>query len=51
MSQEYEGNKLELMKLTQMSDLQVQALLEINKNHETVIQRRNSRYVLNLNLT
>ncbi|KAM7378172.1 hypothetical protein PAMA_013188 [Pampus argenteus] len=41
-SQEYEDNKLELMKLMQTSDLQEQALLEINKNHETAIQRRNS---------
>ncbi|XP_078099199.1 coiled-coil domain-containing protein 146 [Sander vitreus] len=40
-SQEYEENKLELMKLTQMINLQEQALLEINKNHETAIQRRN----------
>ncbi|XP_041820375.1 coiled-coil domain-containing protein 146 [Chelmon rostratus] len=41
-SQECEDNKLELMKLTQMINLQEQALLEINKNHETAIQRRNS---------
>ncbi|KAI3366797.1 hypothetical protein L3Q82_009457 [Scortum barcoo] len=41
-SRECEDNKLELMKLTQMVDLQEQALLEINKNHETAIQRRNS---------
>ncbi|XP_044198760.1 coiled-coil domain-containing protein 146 isoform X2 [Thunnus albacares] len=41
-SQEYEDNKLELMKLTQMNNMQEQALLEINKNHETAIQRRNS---------
>ncbi|XP_053170112.1 coiled-coil domain-containing protein 146 [Scomber japonicus] len=41
-SQEYEDNKLELIKLTQMSNLQEQTLLDINKNHETAIQRRNS---------
>ncbi|CAK6949912.1 coiled-coil domain-containing protein 146 [Scomber scombrus] len=41
-SQEYEDNKLELIKLTQMSNLQEQALLDINKNHEMAIQRRNS---------
>nr|XP_046235156.1 coiled-coil domain-containing protein 146 isoform X2 [Scatophagus argus] len=42
MSQECEDNKLELIKLTQMMNLQEEALLEINKNHETAIQRRNS---------
>ncbi|XP_028425879.1 coiled-coil domain-containing protein 146 isoform X2 [Perca flavescens] len=41
-TQEYEENKLELMKLTQMINIQEQALLEINKNHERAIQRRNS---------
>ncbi|XP_042367077.1 coiled-coil domain-containing protein 146 [Plectropomus leopardus] len=41
-TQEYEDNKLELMKLSKMMNLQEQALLEINKNHETTIQRRNS---------
>ncbi|XP_049423271.1 coiled-coil domain-containing protein 146 isoform X3 [Epinephelus fuscoguttatus] len=40
-TQEYEDNSLELMKLTQMMNLQEQALLEINKSHETAIQRRN----------
>ncbi|XP_029317440.1 coiled-coil domain-containing protein 146 isoform X2 [Cottoperca gobio] len=39
--QEYEDNKLELMKLTQTINLQEQALLEVNTNHETAIQRRN----------
>lgn len=29
------------MKLTQMINLQEQALMEINKNHETATQRRN----------
>ncbi|KAM9334637.1 coiled-coil domain-containing protein 146 [Symphorus nematophorus] len=41
-SQECEDNKLDLMKLTQMINLQEATLLEINKNHETAIQRRNS---------
>ncbi|XP_070710324.1 coiled-coil domain-containing protein 146 [Pempheris klunzingeri] len=40
-SQECEDNKLELIKLTQMINLQEEALLEINKNHEAAIQRRN----------
>ncbi|KAM6896112.1 coiled-coil domain-containing protein 146 [Lycodopsis pacificus] len=40
-SQEYKDNQLELMKLAQTINLQEQALLEINKNHETGIQRRN----------
>uniref|UniRef100_A0A8C4IMF7 Coiled-coil domain containing 146 n=1 Tax=Dicentrarchus labrax TaxID=13489 RepID=A0A8C4IMF7_DICLA len=40
-SQECEDNKLELMKLTQMINLQEKSLLEMNKNHETAIQRRN----------
>ncbi|XP_039999054.1 coiled-coil domain-containing protein 146 isoform X1 [Xiphias gladius] len=40
-SQQSENNKLELVKLTQMINLQEQALLEISKNHETAIQRRN----------
>uniref|UniRef100_A0A671Z1W4 Coiled-coil domain containing 146 n=1 Tax=Sparus aurata TaxID=8175 RepID=A0A671Z1W4_SPAAU len=40
-TQECEDNKLELMKLTQMISAQEEALLEINKNHETAIQRRN----------
>ncbi|XP_070785470.1 coiled-coil domain-containing protein 146 [Enoplosus armatus] len=41
-NQECEDGTLELMKLTQMINLQEQALLEMNKNHETAIQRRNS---------
>ncbi|XP_019123017.2 coiled-coil domain-containing protein 146 isoform X3 [Larimichthys crocea] len=41
-NQKCEDNKLELMKLTQMINHQEEALLEINKNHETAIQRRNS---------
>ncbi|XP_040886163.1 coiled-coil domain-containing protein 146 [Toxotes jaculatrix] len=40
-SQQSEDNKLELMKLSQMINLQEQTLLEMNKNHETAIQRRN----------
>ncbi|XP_056280649.1 coiled-coil domain-containing protein 146 isoform X2 [Pseudoliparis swirei] len=40
-SQEYEDNQLELMKLTQTISLQEKALLEINRNHETAVQRRN----------
>ncbi|XP_071358990.1 coiled-coil domain-containing protein 146 [Trachinotus anak] len=40
-SQQSEDNKQELVKLTQMINLQEHALLEINKNHETAIQRRN----------
>ncbi|XP_068163606.1 coiled-coil domain-containing protein 146 [Antennarius striatus] len=39
-SQECEDNKLELMKLTQMINLQQEALLEMNKNHEKAVQRR-----------
>ncbi|KAK1907014.1 Coiled-coil domain containing protein 146, partial [Dissostichus eleginoides] len=41
-TQEYEDDKLELMKLTEMINVQEQALLETNRNHETAIQRRNS---------
>ncbi|KAM6961829.1 coiled-coil domain-containing protein 146 [Tautogolabrus adspersus] len=41
-SQEFEDNKLESMRLTKMNNLQEQALLEINRNQETAIQRRNS---------
>ncbi|XP_065807689.1 coiled-coil domain-containing protein 146 [Labrus bergylta] len=41
-SQEFEDNKLESVRLTQMINLQEQALLEINRNQETAIQRRNS---------
>ncbi|XP_074482320.1 coiled-coil domain-containing protein 146 isoform X3 [Sebastes fasciatus] len=40
-SQEYEDNKLELMKLTKTINLQEQAFLDIEKNHETATQRRN----------
>ncbi|XP_036978375.1 coiled-coil domain-containing protein 146 isoform X1 [Acanthopagrus latus] len=40
-TQECEDNKLELMKLTHMINAQEEALLEINKNHEKAIQRRN----------
>ncbi|XP_034052521.1 coiled-coil domain-containing protein 146 isoform X2 [Gymnodraco acuticeps] len=41
-TQEYEDDKLELMKLTEMINVQEQALLETNRNQETAIQRRNS---------
>ncbi|KAJ4924657.1 hypothetical protein JOQ06_003609, partial [Pogonophryne albipinna] len=41
-TQEYEDDKLELMKLTEMINVQEQALLETNRNHETAILRRNS---------
>ncbi|KAM9846046.1 coiled-coil domain-containing protein 146 [Aulostomus maculatus] len=37
-----EDNKLELRKLRQTIDHQEQATVEINKNHEVAIQRRNS---------
>uniref|UniRef100_A0A3P8TLV6 Coiled-coil domain containing 146 n=1 Tax=Amphiprion percula TaxID=161767 RepID=A0A3P8TLV6_AMPPE len=40
-SQEFEDNKLELMRLAQMINLQEETLLETNKNHETATQRRN----------
>nr|XP_020455145.1 coiled-coil domain-containing protein 146 isoform X2 [Monopterus albus] len=40
-SQQYEDNKLELIKLTKMISLQEQRLVEVNKNHETATQRRN----------
>ncbi|KAK2883115.1 hypothetical protein Q8A73_022048 [Channa argus] len=40
-SQQCEDNNLELMRLTQMINLQEQALLDINKHHETATQRRN----------
>ncbi|XP_044041610.1 coiled-coil domain-containing protein 146 isoform X2 [Siniperca chuatsi] len=40
-NQECEDDTLEFMKLTQMINLQEQTLLEINKSHETAIQRRN----------
>uniref|UniRef100_UPI0037E79539 coiled-coil domain-containing protein 146 n=1 Tax=Semicossyphus pulcher TaxID=241346 RepID=UPI0037E79539 len=41
-TQEFEDSKVESMKLTRTINLQEQALLEINRNHETAIQRRNS---------
>lgn len=50
-SQEYEDNKLELMKLTKTINLQEQAFLDIEKNHETATQRRNELYVHNSELT
>ncbi|KAK2858924.1 hypothetical protein Q5P01_003544 [Channa striata] len=40
-NQQCEDNNLELMRLTQMMNLQEQTLLEINKHHETTTQRRN----------
>ncbi|XP_029351480.1 coiled-coil domain-containing protein 146 [Echeneis naucrates] len=40
-SKQSEDNKQELVKLTQMINQEEQALLEINKNHEIAIQRRN----------
>ncbi|KAM3588064.1 uncharacterized protein V6R79_020206 [Siganus canaliculatus] len=40
-TEEFEDNKLELMKLTQMIKQQEEALLEVNKNQETAVQRRN----------
>uniref|UniRef100_A0A8D3BFW8 Coiled-coil domain containing 146 n=1 Tax=Scophthalmus maximus TaxID=52904 RepID=A0A8D3BFW8_SCOMX len=40
-SQQSDDDKLELVKLTQMINFQEQALLEMNKNHETAVQRRN----------
>lgn len=40
-SQLSEDNKRELARVTQMINLQEQALLEINKNHETTVQQRN----------
>uniref|UniRef100_A0A3B5A817 Coiled-coil domain containing 146 n=1 Tax=Stegastes partitus TaxID=144197 RepID=A0A3B5A817_9TELE len=40
-SQDCEDNKLELTRLSQMIKLQEETLLDINKNHETAIQRRN----------
>lgn len=49
--EEFDDNKVELMKLTQMIKLQEEALLEINKNHETAMQRRNFLYVPILELT
>lgn len=42
---------MELLKLTQMVNLQEQALLEINKSHEAATQRRNFLYVNILKLT
>uniref|UniRef100_A0A4W6D6B7 Coiled-coil domain containing 146 n=1 Tax=Lates calcarifer TaxID=8187 RepID=A0A4W6D6B7_LATCA len=40
-SQQSENNKLELLRLTQMINLQEQALLEMNKSQESAVQRRN----------
>nr|XP_019948010.1 PREDICTED: coiled-coil domain-containing protein 146 [Paralichthys olivaceus] len=40
-SQDSDDSKLVLTKLTQMINLQEQALLEINKNNETAVQSRN----------
>lgn len=40
-----EDNKVELMKLGQMVDLQEKALIDMNKKHETAVQRRNFLYV------
>lgn len=41
-NQEFDDNKLELVKLTQMNNLQEKALLDLNKSHEVAVQRRNS---------
>ncbi|KAM6895690.1 coiled-coil domain-containing protein 146 [Xenentodon cancila] len=41
-SQEFEDNNVEVMKLTETINLQEEALLEINRNHETAIDRRNA---------
>ncbi|XP_034529312.1 coiled-coil domain-containing protein 146 isoform X2 [Notolabrus celidotus] len=41
-SEEFEDNKLESMRLTKMINMQEQALLDMNRSHETAIQRRNS---------
>ncbi|XP_024913199.1 coiled-coil domain-containing protein 146 isoform X2 [Cynoglossus semilaevis] len=40
-SEQIDDNKLELVKLTQMINLQEQALVEMNKNHENAVQHRN----------
>uniref|UniRef100_A0A3B3ZX87 Coiled-coil domain containing 146 n=1 Tax=Periophthalmus magnuspinnatus TaxID=409849 RepID=A0A3B3ZX87_9GOBI len=40
--QEFDDNKLELVKLTQSINLQEKALLELRKSHESAIQLRNS---------
>ncbi|XP_072233448.1 coiled-coil domain-containing protein 146 [Leuresthes tenuis] len=40
-SQEFEDNKQELMRLSQTMNLQEETLLELNRNHENAIQRRN----------
>lgn len=40
-SQQSKDNERELARVTQMINLQEQALLEINKNHETTVQQRN----------
>uniref|UniRef100_A0A8C6SNR8 Coiled-coil domain-containing protein 146 n=1 Tax=Neogobius melanostomus TaxID=47308 RepID=A0A8C6SNR8_9GOBI len=41
-NQEFEDNKLELVKLTQMINQQENALLDLSKSHELVVVRRNS---------
>ncbi|KAM9327651.1 coiled-coil domain-containing protein 146 [Pholidichthys leucotaenia] len=41
LNQEFEDNKLELMRLTQMISQQEATLREINKDHESAVQRRN----------
>ncbi|XP_074554151.1 coiled-coil domain-containing protein 146 isoform X2 [Halichoeres trimaculatus] len=41
-SQEFEDNRVESVRLTKMINAQEQTLLETNRNHETAIQRRNS---------
>ncbi|XP_061570455.1 coiled-coil domain-containing protein 146 [Cololabis saira] len=41
-SEECKDNNLEVMKLTETIKLQEEALLEINRNYETAIDRRNS---------
>ncbi|CAG5927628.1 unnamed protein product [Menidia menidia] len=40
-NQELEDNRLELMRLSQAINLQEETLLELNRNHENAIQRRN----------
>ncbi|XP_041636578.1 coiled-coil domain-containing protein 146 isoform X2 [Cheilinus undulatus] len=42
LSQESADNKLESMRLSKMINVQEKALLEINRNQETAMQRRNS---------
>lgn len=40
-NQDFEDNKLELMKLAQMIKQQEEASLESRKSHEEAVQRRN----------